>query len=65
MSLKLGLIGYGAIGKHVEAALKAGSIENLELVAALVKRPRNAKDHGDLLTHEPDRFFAHRFDAVA
>ena len=62
MTLKLGLIGYGAIGKHVEAALKAGSIENLELVAALVKRPRN---EGGLLTHEPDRFFAHKFDAVA
>jgi aspartate dehydrogenase len=65
VTLTLGLIGYGAIGKHVDAALKAGSIENLELVAALVKRPRNAKDHGDLLTHEPDRFFAHTFDAVA
>ena len=25
--MKLGLIGYGAIGKHVEAALKAGSLE--------------------------------------
>ena len=36
MSLRLGLIGYGAIGKHVEVALKSGSIENLELVAALV-----------------------------
>jgi len=55
------MIGYGAIGKHVETALKAGGIENLELVAALVKRPRNE----GLLTHEPDRFFAHRFDAVA
>ena len=43
MTLKLGLIGYGAIGKHVEAALKSGSIENLELVAALVKRPRNRR----------------------
>ena len=64
MTLKLGLIGYGAIGKHVEAALKSGGIENLELVAALVKRPRNANT-GGLLTHEPDRFFAHQFDAVA
>ena len=61
MTLKLGLIGYGAIGKHIEAALKSGGIENLELVAALVKRPRN----DGLLTHEPDRFFAHTFDAVA
>ena len=59
--LQLGMIGYGAIGKHVEAALKAGNIENLKLVAALVKRPRNE----GLLTHEPDRFFAHKFDAVA
>ena len=57
VTLKLGLIGYGAIGKHVEAALKAGSIENLELVAALVKRPRAMTG---LLTHEPDRFFAHQ-----
>ena len=65
MTLKLGLIGYGAIGKHVEAALKSGGIENLELVAALVKRPRNDNRHGGLLTHEPDRFFAHKFDAVA
>ena len=54
--LQLGMIGYGAIGKHVEAALKAGNIENLKLVAALVKRPRNE----GLLTHEPDRFFAHK-----
>jgi aspartate dehydrogenase len=28
VTIRLGLIGYGAIGKHVEAALKAGSIEN-------------------------------------
>ena len=55
--MKLGLIGYGAIGKHVEAA----GLENIELVAVLVKRPRNE----GLLTHEPDRFFAHRLDAVA
>ncbi|WP_296326723.1 aspartate dehydrogenase [Reyranella sp.] len=60
-AVRLGMIGYGAIGKHVEAALKAGGIENLELVSALVKRPRT----GGLLTHEPDRFFVHDFDAVA
>ena len=65
MSLKLGLIGYGAFGKHVEAALKADGIERLQLVAALVKRPRNDSRPDFLLTHEPDRFFAQRFDAVA
>jgi aspartate dehydrogenase len=57
MTLRLGLIGYGAIGRHVEAA----KIEDIELVAILVKRPRREA----LLTHEPDRFFANRFDAVA
>jgi aspartate dehydrogenase len=55
--VKLGLIGYGAIGKHIEAA----GLENIELVSVLVKRPRN----DGRLTHDPERFFAHRFDAVA
>ena len=62
MTIQLGMIGYGAIGKHVEAA----GLENIELVSVLVKRPRPARDHdGGKLTHEPDRFFAHKFDAVA
>jgi aspartate dehydrogenase len=60
--LRLGLIGYGAIGTHVEAALRGGQIENIDLVAALVRRPRAGST---LLTHEPDRFFAETFDAVA
>src|SRR5258708_1447800 len=55
MTLRLGLIGYGAIGRHVEAALKGGQIENIDLVTALVRRPR---DGAPLLTHEPERFFA-------
>jgi aspartate dehydrogenase len=56
-TLRLGLIGYGAIGKHIEAA----DLENIELVSVLVKRPRT----DGKLTHDPERFFAHRFDAVA
>ena len=55
--MKLGLIGYGAIGKHIEAA----GLDDIELVSVLVRRPRN----NGKLTHEPDRFFAHTFDAVA
>ncbi len=55
--MKLGLIGYGAIGKHIEAA----GLENIELVSVLVKRPRPS----GRLTHDPERFFAHTFDAVA
>jgi aspartate dehydrogenase len=57
VTVKLGLIGYGAIGRHVEAA----ALENIELVSVLVKRPRTE----GLLTHESDRFFAHQLDAVA
>ena len=55
--MRLGLIGYGPIGKHVEAA----TLENIELVSVLVKRPRS----GGSLTHDPEHFFAHRFDGVA
>ena len=55
--MKLGMIGYGAIGKHVEAA----GLENIELVSVLVKRPRPEGK----LTDDPERFFAHTFDAVA
>jgi len=57
VNFRLGLIGYGAIGKHIEAA----GLEDIDLVAVLVKRPRNDKK----LTHDPDRFFAQKFDAVA
>lgn len=57
MTVRLGLIGYGAIGRHVEAA----RLDDIELVSVLVKRPRADRR----LTHEPDLFFAHRFDAVA
>jgi len=57
VTLRLGLIGYGAIGKHVEAA----GLENIDLVSVLVRRPRNDAK----LTHDPERFFAKAFDAVA
>jgi aspartate dehydrogenase len=57
VTLKLGLIGYGAIGKHIEGA----ELENIDLVAVLVRRPRNEGK----LTHDATRFFAHEFDAVA
>ena len=46
MTLKLGLIGYGAIGKHIEAA----GLENIELASVLVRRPRNGRGK---LTHDP------------
>jgi aspartate dehydrogenase len=57
VTFRLGLIGYGAIGKHIEGA----GLENIELVAVLVQRPRNDRK----LTHDPERFFANKLDAVA
>ncbi len=57
MTLRLGLIGYGAIGRHVEAA----ELGDIELVSVLVKRPRNE----GRLTHDPEQFFAQKLDAVA
>src|SRR5262249_26109610 len=57
VTLKLGLIGYGAIGKRVEEA----RIDNVELAAVLVKRARL----DDRITNEPDRFFAVPLDVVA
>jgi aspartate dehydrogenase len=59
--MRLGLIGFGAIGRHIEAARASGALD-VELACALVRRPRP----GDaLLTHDPERFFAQRYDAIA
>lgn len=60
-ALRLGLIGHGAIGRHLAAAIASGAIENVELVAALVRRPR---PHDPIVTADPDAFFAQRLDAV-
>jgi len=58
VNFRLGLIGYGAIGKHIEAA----GLEDIDLVAVLVKRPRNDKK----LTHDPDGVIgAHELGAFA
>lgn len=57
MTVRLGLIGYGAIGRHIETA----GIEGVELAAVLVRRPRD----DPRLTHDPAGFFAERLDVVA
>lgn len=58
--LRLGLIGYGAIGRAVAAAL-AGEAR-LAVTAALVRRER--AEAGMTLTVDPERFLAERCDAV-
>ncbi len=57
MTFRLGLIGYGAIGRHIEEA----GLGDIALVSVLVRRPRN----DGKLTHDPGKFFAHKYDAVA
>jgi aspartate dehydrogenase len=60
--MRLGLIGYGAIGREVVAAWRRGDLgPEVELAAVLVRRPRTAEDDlvvtdsiARLLQEEPD-----------
>ena len=61
--MRLGIIGYGAIGREVVEAGPRGALEGVELVAVLVRRPRR-EPAGAPLTHEPDGFFAAQPDVV-
>ena len=62
--LRLGLIGYGAIGLHVREAMVAGRIEGVELRAALVRRPRAETTTRPDITDDPERFFGYAMDVV-
>ncbi|HJQ56037.1 MAG TPA: aspartate dehydrogenase [Vineibacter sp.] len=61
---RIGLLGYGAIGKRVTEASAAGRLPGIELVAALVRRPRSATNEPLDVSHDPDWFFRYRLDAV-
>lgn len=63
--LRLGLMGYGAIGKDVLAALQRGEITGMVCPAVLVRTPRDAQPHPHtVLTHDPEVFFSHEYDLV-
>ncbi|MCC6469844.1 MAG: aspartate dehydrogenase [Alphaproteobacteria bacterium] len=62
MNFQLGLIGLGAIGRQVIAAAWDGKLPGVEVAAILVRKPRVPAEAD--VTHEPDRFFARRLDAV-
>jgi aspartate dehydrogenase len=62
--MRLGLIGWGAIGGDVSAAVDRGGLPGVELAAILVRRPRPASPNGRLVTADADAFFRERFDAV-
>src|SRR5262245_32418971 len=62
--LRLGIIGYGAIAHHLLAAAAEGQLPGVAIVAIVVRRPRAEPGPSARLTHEPDRFFAAKLDAV-
>jgi aspartate dehydrogenase len=61
--MRLGIIGYGAIGREVVAAGRRGMLEGVEIAAVLVRRPREAAMDPPV-THEPERFFEQSLDVV-
>ena len=60
---RIGLIGHGAIGTDLLARIAAGTLGPVECAGVLVRRPRAGSDLPGL-THDPERFFAARYDAV-
>ena len=62
--MRIGMIGYGAIGREVAAASRRGDFgPQVELAAVLVRRPRSAAD-GLLVTNEAGRFLDRSLDVV-
>ncbi|MDH4248414.1 MAG: aspartate dehydrogenase [Deltaproteobacteria bacterium] len=61
--LKLGLMGYGAIGKDVIHAMAAGELPGLACPAVLVRRARQEPEAPPLVA-DAEAFFAHPYDVV-
>ena len=64
--LRVGIIGFGAIGQALHRAIAAGRAGAAACPAVLVRRERPAMGSamGAPLTADPQRFFAQGFDAV-
>jgi aspartate dehydrogenase len=63
MTVRIGVIGYGAIGKALADAIAAGQAGDAELAGVLVQRPRSPVPHLPL-TADPATFFSGPMDAV-
>jgi aspartate dehydrogenase len=63
MTVRIGVIGYGAIGKALADAITAGQAGDAELAGVLVQRPRDSIP-GLPLTVDPVTFFATPMDVV-
>jgi aspartate dehydrogenase len=64
LTMRLGLIGHGAIARHVIAALDSGSLPGVEIPAVLVRQARPAAAGTRVITNDAATFLAHRCDAV-
>lgn len=63
--MRLGVIGYGAIGREVADAWRRGDLgPEVDLAAVLVRRPRDDGSGDALITSDSDRFFAAGLAAV-
>lgn len=66
--LRVGLIGFGAIGRRLAEAITAGEAGHCELSAVLVRRPERISDVADklgcLVTGDAGDFLATSFDLV-
>ena len=59
---RIGLMGLGAIGEQVAAAIASGVLPDVQIVSALVRKPRTEK-HDFLVTNDPDAYFKVEVDA--
>lgn len=68
MSIRIGLIGFGTIGRAIARAVNDGEAGDARVVAALVRRPERhreeARRYAWTLTGTPEEFFAREMDLV-
>lgn len=62
--LRLGILGFGAIGRRIAEASASGHLDGIALVTALVRTPRASSSERPDITHDPDWFFRYRLDIV-
>lgn len=62
--MKLGLIGHGAIARHLLKALDDGALPGVTVPSVLVRKPPAESAGPREITNDPARFLQHGFDAV-
>src|SRR5258708_4794279 len=63
-SMKIGLIGHGAIARHLLKALDDGAMPGVAVPAVLVRKPRAEAADPRETTNDAARFLRHGFDVV-